>query len=213
MMQRIGLFLGMLTALLLCLGCVGREEEGSSDHAPSESPSSESSSTRPYAGLEDRPIKALSEERVEDLLAGRGAGYALAAELNHYPGPMHVLELRDDLKLNAEQEQAVRGIYSAMQDEAKPLGSELVDLEAQLDEAFRDENIDEEKLARLAGEIAGVEGRLRETHLAAHLKTKSILTPEQIAAYDQLRGYTGGDGIEPGKNDQHEGGGHDAQHK
>ena len=47
----------------------------------------------PYAGQEVRRIKSLSAERVADLLAGRGAGYAKAAELNGVPGPVHVLEV------------------------------------------------------------------------------------------------------------------------
>jgi hypothetical protein len=58
---------------------------------------------QPYAGLEQRPIKALAPERVADLLAGRGASYALAAELNSYPGPRHVLDLAAGLALTPEQ--------------------------------------------------------------------------------------------------------------
>ena len=39
----------------------------------------------PYAGLQARPVKALSDQQVADLRAGRGMGLALAAELNGYP--------------------------------------------------------------------------------------------------------------------------------
>jgi len=38
---------------------------------------------------------ALSVEQIEQYRAGAGMGYAKAAELNRYPGPMHVLELAD----------------------------------------------------------------------------------------------------------------------
>lgn len=41
----------------------------------------------PYAGMQSRPIKALSDKQVSDLRAGRGMGLALAAELNGYLGP------------------------------------------------------------------------------------------------------------------------------
>jgi hypothetical protein len=51
----------------------------------------------PYSGMQTRSIKALSEQQVADLTAGRGMGLALAAELNGYPGPFHVLELADKL--------------------------------------------------------------------------------------------------------------------
>jgi hypothetical protein len=59
----------------------------------------------PYAGLEKRAIKALSDAQIADLRAGRGMGLALPAELNGYPGPVHVLELGDRLGLDAEQEE------------------------------------------------------------------------------------------------------------
>jgi hypothetical protein len=88
----------------LLAGCAG-QEEGSSESA-----TEENSSEQPYAGLQERTIKALPQEKVEDLLAGRGAGYALAAELNHYPGPVHVLDLADQLDLTAEQEQTAQEI-------------------------------------------------------------------------------------------------------
>ena len=42
---------------------------------------------QPYAGMQARPVKALSEQQMADLQAGRGMGLALAAELNGYPGP------------------------------------------------------------------------------------------------------------------------------
>ena len=39
--------------------------------------------------------------------------------------------------------------------------------------------------------IAGLQGRLRAVHLAAHLETRALLSAEQIARYDALRGYAG----------------------
>lgn len=177
--------------MLLFSGCAGREE--SANTVAEEASSEEDLSEQSYAGFEERSIRALPEEKVNDLLEGRGAGYALAGELNHYPGPRHVLELADELNLTAEQEQTVQEIYSAMEDEAKILGGELVDLEKRLDQAFRDGEIDKEELAQTTGEIATVEGRLRNAHLNAHLKTKDVLDTEQVASYDHLRGYAGGD--------------------
>jgi len=52
----------------------------------------------PYAGLETREIKALSPEEVEELLAGEGLGYALAAELNRYPGPREIARLEGEFR-------------------------------------------------------------------------------------------------------------------
>lgn len=51
----------------------------------------------PYAGMQSRQIKALSDQQIGDLRAGRGMGLALTAELNGYPGPSHLVELADQL--------------------------------------------------------------------------------------------------------------------
>ena len=48
----------------------------------------------PYAGEESRAIKSLSASEIQALRQGHGMGYAKAAELNHYPGPRHVLDRR-----------------------------------------------------------------------------------------------------------------------
>lgn len=56
----------------------------------------------PYAGLQQRSVKALSDQQIGDLRAGRGMGLALAAELNGYPGPLHVLEFAEKLGLTAQ---------------------------------------------------------------------------------------------------------------
>jgi len=71
-----------------------------------------------YAGQEQREIKALSPEEIQSYLAGNGAGLAKAAELNHYPGPAHVLELADKLQLNEEQKVRTKAIFDVMQKEA-----------------------------------------------------------------------------------------------
>ena len=72
----------------------------------------------PYAGLQQRAIKALSDGQIADLRTGRGMGLALAAELNGYPGPLHVLELKDQLQLTADQKQRFQHLYDSMKAEA-----------------------------------------------------------------------------------------------
>lgn len=180
-------------AAVLAAGCTGRLDGD---------PTTPAAQTQLYAELAGRPIKALAPEWVADLLAGRGAGYALAAELNHYPGPTHVLELASRLQLRSDQEQRVREVFAAMQEDAQRYGKQLVDLEAELNRAFRGGAISRAELARLTGAIAATEGRLRDVHLAAHLEMKSILTAEQVTRYDELRGYatTGDDGRPTGEH-------------
>ena len=145
----------------------------------------------PYAGEEGREIKALSPGQIADLEAARGMGYAMAAELNHYPGPRHVLDMADELGLEAEAIGRVQAIYDAMEAEAIRLGHQLIEAERALDRAFVDRTIDEARLAALTARSAELEGELRTVHLAAHLGVARELTPEQIHAYDVLRGYGG----------------------
>src|SRR5205809_3323802 len=87
----------------------------------------------PYAGMQTRSIKALSEQQVADLGAGRGMGLALAAELNGYPGPSHVLELADKLNLSTDQRAGVQRLFDSMKAEAVLLGAKLIEQEADLD--------------------------------------------------------------------------------
>ena len=146
----------------------------------------------PYAGMQARPIKALSEQQVADLAAGRGMGLALAAELNGYPGPLHVLELADKLELSADQRGKVQTLFDAMKAEAIPLGSKLIGQETQLDRKFATRLMTPEDLKSETAAIATTQGELRETHLKYHLKMVTVLTPAQMHRYGELRGYGSG---------------------
>ena len=146
-----------------------------------------------YAGQEQRAIKALSETEVADLLAGKGMGYAKAAELNGYPGPAHVLELGDKLDLTPSQRERTQAIFDRMQASAQALGAELVAAERVLDRAFRDRSVDASTLSDRVADIARIESRLRVVHLKAHLELNGLLDDRQVARYSVLRGYVGGD--------------------
>jgi hypothetical protein len=144
----------------------------------------------PYVHMTERDIRALSEQEIDALLAGEGAGYALSAELNHYPGPLHVLELADKLELDTAQKEKVQHVYDEMKEEAQKWGRRLVDLEEELETAFREDEITTETVEQLTSEIAQTDGKLRETHLLAHIEMIRILSAEQVEQYDILRGYT-----------------------
>lgn len=145
--------------------------------------------TSVYAGQEARDIKALSVEEVRDYLDGAGLGYAKAAELNGYPGPLHVLELADSLHLTAEQRRQVEETFRAMRSEARALGREFVAAEAALDIAFEEGRAEPDVIRSLAEESARIESQIRMVHLEAHLDMMAVLTTEQVATYNRLRGY------------------------
>ena len=168
--------LGLCATLALC-ACA--PTTAAQDRAP----------VAPYAGQEQRPIKALAPEEIEQLRAGHGMGLAKAAELNHYPGPRHVLDLAAQLKLTPVQRAAAQVIYERMQKAAVDLGAQIVTREEELDRRFAHGHIDAATLQALTGEIARLQGVLRATHLQAHIEMKQVLTPEQVKRYDALRGY------------------------
>lgn len=144
----------------------------------------------PYAGQQNNSIPSLSPEQVQGYLLGSGIGLARAAELNHYPGPRHVLDLAEAVQLNLHQTDALQRIYDKMHTTAVALGQQLVDKERELNRLFALGHSDEGQLQKLVNEIATLEGKLRFVHLRAHLETKSVLTVAQVAKYDQLRGYS-----------------------
>jgi len=143
----------------------------------------------PYAGQQSRPIKALSDDDIAALQNGEGMGMAKAAELNGYPGPKHVLDLARQLQLTDGQWRGVQAIFDRMSAAAKPLGGELIAQEQALDQLFAKGDITPDRLAAATAAIAELQGRLRAVHLSAHLETRALLNPDQIARYEQLRGY------------------------
>jgi Spy/CpxP family protein refolding chaperone len=147
---------------------------------------------QPYSGQQDRDLKALSGDQVKQYLAGAGMGYARPAELNHFPGPMHVLELADKLNLSAEQRAATQKLMDAHKAQARGLGAEVVAAERDLEQLFRGGKVDEAGLARAARTAAAIEGEYRLSHLETHRRMREVLNDEQVKRYDELRGYGAG---------------------
>ncbi|HEY7999492.1 MAG TPA: hypothetical protein VIE87_11780 [Pseudolabrys sp.] len=143
----------------------------------------------PYAGMQMRSVKALSDEQVADLKAGRGMGLALPAELNDYPGPSHLLELSDKLELSAGQKTRIRQLFDSMKAEAVPLGVKLLAQETTLDQQFAGHYVTPESLKEATTQIGLTQAELRNTHLKYHLQTIQILSADQMRRYSRLRGY------------------------
>ena len=133
---------------------------------------------------------SLSSDETEGLLMGRGMGMAKAAELNGYPGPMHVLELEDALALTPEQRSEAERLMREVKAEARGLGEQIVAHERALDEAFAQGRATPALVDAATAEVGALRGRLRAAHLKAHLAMRAALTAEQSARYSALRGYT-----------------------
>jgi hypothetical protein len=141
-----------------------------------------------YAGQQSRDIKALSEDEVQGYLAGAGMGFAKAAELNRYPGPMHALEHAEALALTPEQ-RTLELLMRGHKDEARQLGAQVVRLERELDRLFAQRTATASLVDAKLGEIAAAQAKVRGSHLKTHLDATALLTPDQVDRYVRLRGY------------------------
>jgi Spy/CpxP family protein refolding chaperone len=143
----------------------------------------------PYAGEEARQIKSLTEGELRAYLEGRGMGLAKPAELNSYPGPMHVLELAEQLQLSDSQKRETERAFQQMRSKAIELGKIMVKREGELNRLFSEKRVNSANLQAKVAQIAKIQGELRMVHLRAHLEMRRLLSAEQIKKYDELRGY------------------------
>ena len=154
----------------------------------------------PYAGEQARRIKSLADSDITGLLAGAGAAFAKAAELNGYPGPAHVIELREQLGLSPGQLEASQALMAAHKTRARALGQELVDAERRLDALFADRRAQADTVEAATAEVGRISARLRAEHLNTHLQQTALLRPAQVQAYNQFRGYAAPPVVDGGRH-------------
>lgn len=123
---------------------------------------------------------------------GEGFGMALPADRNGYPGPKHVLELKEQLRLTSEQEAEMRRLMAGMKEKAIAAGKELLVAEAELEAMFA-AGRDAADLRAQVERIAALRARIRWVHLETHLAARRALTAEQNRMYTHLR-YGAGHG-------------------
>jgi hypothetical protein len=168
-MRRILILMSASIAVALALGCTGHHSS--------------------YVGDQARTIKSMSDREISDTLAGKGMGLARAAELNGYPGPMHVLELATALHLTPDQRQRTEILFRDMQARAIDAGKALIAEEQALDRHFASRTITLGTLNESLMRVGALQAQVRAVHLAAHLAQTEILTPEQVNDYAARRGY------------------------
>ena len=122
----------------------------------------------PYAGEEARELKALSPDDVAAYLEGRGLGFAKPAELNGYPGPMHVLELADGMALSQAQRAATGELMARHKSEVRALGREYLAAEAALERLFARGNAEAAAVDAAVARAAALQARIRTAHLVTH---------------------------------------------
>jgi Spy/CpxP family protein refolding chaperone len=134
-----------------------------------------------------RAAQACATEFEQVVGAGRGFGMAFAADQNGYPGPMHVLELKDRLKLSAEQEAKMQHLMHAMFAESKPKSARLLEAEGTLRRLFAGATADDAAVRAAVEAVERARRDVRLVHLLTHLKTRDLLTEEQRRTYHEAR--------------------------
>jgi hypothetical protein len=193
---RLTLTLAILIGGLLAVSLAGRAaadeatpgaEHGHGVGSTHAAPTTESTYAAGYDPL--ALIRSLKPEEIAQIERGEGAGFALPAELNGLPGPRHVLDLAEDLKLTDAQIVEIAPIKAEMQTAAIAAGARYLTALAELEADLRARSVSAPDLPRRVVEISALEGELAAVHLVAHLHTADLLTEEQVAEYNRLRGY------------------------
>lgn len=160
-------------------------------------PSESATDTRsPYADDIDNEVRGLPQDEIDGLRSGAGMGYALPAEVNGWPGPLHALESAEELGLVPHQRDDLQDLRQRMLDEAIPLGEEILAVHGRIEEAFRSGDMDDARLQAEVDHLESLYAELRFVHLRTHLEAYPLFTQDQIDAYARLRGYHDVDGDE-----------------
>jgi len=169
----IALSLSLATALAGTAGAQGPAHHGSHGEPAS----------RPHHALAQTCDEAF-EENVRD---GRGFGMAFVADQQGYPGPLHVLEMKDRLRLSRDQEAKAQGLLAAMFAESLPKSAKLLDAEGKLRQLFAANRPDEVAVRAAVAEIERARADVRLVHLLYHVKMRDALTDEQRRVYQEAR--------------------------
>lgn len=140
------------------------------------------------AAREGSGIPALSEEQAAAYLDGRSMWMASVAEQHAYPDPRQVLELAVQLELSRQQQQAVKNLVEQTRTEAIRLGKQLVAQEQRLNRVFAWGQATTENIKKTVTDIGVLQAKLRLVHLLAHVRTKQMLTKEQLKHYNKFLG-------------------------
>ena len=120
------------------------------------------------------------------LLNGDEGTQAKIAEVYGYPSPQKVLELARSVNLSDEQKRTIVQISEETLTRAKELGKQIIKIEEELNDALQTGLVNEKSVADDAQQIGRLRGRLRGVFLNAHLKTKKVLTANQLEIYKKL---------------------------
>jgi len=136
---------------------------------------------------EDAAPRECVEQERQALQEGRGFGRAAVADDNGFPGPRHILDWKKQLDLKPAQEKRVETLAERTRSKAIAKGQELQAREQELSRLLSTSKPNPQAVQKLLGQIGAAEADLRWIHIGAHIEARDILTPQQLARYNELR--------------------------
>jgi hypothetical protein len=131
-------------------------------------------------------LVSLPGETVQQLQDGEEGPYAEAARRNGYPSAEELLRRADDLGLDDQQRADLADLHLRTTTAASNLGTQMLDAYLALEQEFQKAEPDMGVVQRRSDDVGLYHGRLTSLHLAAHAIAGSMLTPAQLAAYQDL---------------------------
>lgn len=133
------------------------------------------------------PLQHLSAEQYQAYQQGTDVwGMGLVANLNHYPSPQQILDLKKELSIDKQQEVALVDILSKLNFKVKEMGTFIIKNERMMDSLFRLKKVNDGLLIYYTNRYGLYQGELRNAILQAHLKTKTLLKSSQLRKYERL---------------------------
>lgn len=157
--------------------------------ASTSAPAQHAHKASPYAHARSAEVSSLTPDEVRELRNGEGMGLARAAELNRFPGPRHLLDLRSELDLDHAQIGRIEAIHEKMRTRAIAKGEDILEAELHLANLFASGRPAAADVRRITGHLGIMRGELQAIHLIAHIESTRELRSGQIEDYDRLRGY------------------------
>jgi len=137
--------------------------------------------------VKSSPLKFIGDKEYAFYTQGNDPALVLIAELNNYPSPKTVLEKQKQLGLSATQKTQVQTIQTEMVRKLKEMGNFLIVEQTKLNKLFETNKINEGSLIYHTNKIGALEGEMRNAYLKAYLRTRDILTVQQLKKYQSLK--------------------------
>ncbi|ADY53210.1 hypothetical protein Pedsa_2668 [Pseudopedobacter saltans DSM 12145] len=137
--------------------------------------------------IEVSPLKFIGDKEYAYYTKGNDPSLVLIAELNNYPSPQKVLDKQKQLNLSTDQKIQIQTIHTEMMRKIKEMGGFLITEQTKLNKLFETNKVNEGSLIYHTNKIGALEGEMRNAYLKAHLRTRGILTAQQLKKYDSIK--------------------------